>query len=172
MPVQDTLARVEADMTAGDLEMACRRLRGLVSSFPERLDLREQLARAYRLRENLVQAGRWGYLADEPNAEEIIAFEKATADPLRRMYALMWPAAPEDAATPAARRQLATVLDEARTRTGDRHLTYANLRSGGGRRSRRSATTDRLLTVVAVLLFGLFVVGVIDGISVLLSIAL
>ena len=48
MAVDDTLRRVEADLARGDLHMARQRLRGLVGSFPTRLDLRERLAEACR----------------------------------------------------------------------------------------------------------------------------
>lgn len=61
-------------------------------------------------------------------------------------------------------------MDDARTRTKDPYLTHANLRSRGRRRVRRITTAHRLLTVIAILLFGLFVIGVIDGIRLPLSI--
>ncbi len=54
-PVSDeeTLARVAGDLGSGHLSMARQRLRGLVGSHPQRLDLREQLAELYR-REGLL----------------------------------------------------------------------------------------------------------------------
>jgi hypothetical protein len=170
--VEITLSKVDADLAAGDLAMACRRLRGLVASFPDRLDLRERLAHIYRLRGDLTQAGRWSYLASERNAREIEAFEKSTIDPLQRMHVLMWPAEPEDATTPTARQRLAALLDDARARTRDTGLTYAELRSGMPSRARRAVVTDRILIAVVLLVLGPFLIGVIDGIRVLVSLVL
>jgi len=48
VPVEQTLARVEAELARGDTAMAKQRLRGLIGSYPHRLDLRERLARVYR----------------------------------------------------------------------------------------------------------------------------
>lgn len=88
------------------------------------------------------------------------------------MYALMWPAAPDDAAAPGARERLATLLNETRARTGDSRLTEEELRSGVGCRSRRTTIADRIFTVGAVLVLCLFVIGVIDEIRALLSLIL
>ncbi|MFF1508958.1 DUF6584 family protein [Streptomyces sp. NPDC058326] len=49
MPVPNTLARVDEDLTAGRVPMARQRLRGLISSYPQDLTLRRRLAEVYRL---------------------------------------------------------------------------------------------------------------------------
>ena len=56
---QETLMRVREDIAAGRLSLARQRLRGLVGSYPQRLDLREQLAELYRREGIPSQAGRW-----------------------------------------------------------------------------------------------------------------
>lgn len=50
--VEKTLLKVEADPAEGDTAKARQRLTSLVSAFPERLDVREHLARVCRLQED------------------------------------------------------------------------------------------------------------------------
>ena len=64
----ETLARVDELVASGDLAGARARLRDLVLSAPQRLDLLERLAALYRLEGNRAQAGRWGYLAEDRGA--------------------------------------------------------------------------------------------------------
>lgn len=73
---EETLARVAADLELGRLSMARQRLRGLVGSQPQRLDLREQLADLYRREGLLGQAGRWSYLSETVDPIELRAFER------------------------------------------------------------------------------------------------
>ncbi|MGN6243604.1 MAG: DUF6584 family protein [Motilibacteraceae bacterium] len=109
MPVERTLARVEEDLAAGRRLLARQRLRGLIGSMPQRLDVRERLAEVYRLDGDLQQAGRWSYLARERNPEEVAAFERAFRDPVRLMRALEWRGSEEDATDDVARERLREV---------------------------------------------------------------
>ncbi|MGB8650720.1 MAG: DUF6584 family protein [Mycobacteriales bacterium] len=101
MPIDETLAKIEEDFAAGRAALARQRLKGLVGSFPERLDLREQLAALYRHEGDLAQAGRWSFLADAPIREELEAFESVhKVDLSGAMRALKWPGG--EAAAPSA----------------------------------------------------------------------
>ncbi|MEU6392364.1 DUF6584 family protein [Streptomyces sp. NPDC046939] len=111
MPLQETLAQVDADLTAGRTPLARQRLRGLVSSFPHDLSLRRRLAEVYRLYGDAAEAGRWMYLEEDRAADETAAFEARYRPSGRRMTALAWRGREADAATFFAREQLAAVRD-------------------------------------------------------------
>jgi len=171
--VDKTLAKVEADLAAGDLVMACRRLQGLVGSFPHRLDLRERLAQVYRQRGDQVRAGRWSYLAEQRVPVEVAAFEKSARRPVQRMRALAWVTAPETASTAVARQRLADLLEVARINNRDQGLTYEELRSATSTTTDRATLTGRIFVamVITVLCVAcvLTLVGLLYGAWVVLS---
>ncbi|MER5490905.1 DUF6584 family protein [Streptomyces sp. NPDC002454] len=109
MPLRETLARVDADLTAGRIPIARQRLRGLVSSFPQDLALRRRLAGVYRLYGDAAEAGRWAYLEEDRAAGETAAFEARYGSPAWRMKALAWRGPETEAATAFAREQLVAV---------------------------------------------------------------
>ncbi|WP_418959758.1 DUF6584 family protein [Streptomyces tritici] len=109
MPLPETLARVDADLAAGRVPLARRRLRGLVSSYPYDLTLRRRLAEVYRLYGDAAEAGRWTYLEEDRDADETAAFEGRYASAGRRMQALAWRGPEALAATPFAEGQLVAV---------------------------------------------------------------
>lgn len=109
MPLSETLARVDADLTAGRVPLARQRLRGLVSSFPYDLTLRRRLAEVYRLYGDAAEAGRWMYLEEDRDAEETAAFEARYGSPAWRMKALAWRGPEALAATAFAERELVAV---------------------------------------------------------------
>lgn len=109
MPLNETLARVDADLAAGRIPAARQRLRGLVSSFPHDLTLRLRLAEAYRLYGESAEAGRWTYLDRNRDAAETAAFEAKYHSVQRRMRALAWQGPESLAHTDFAREQLAAV---------------------------------------------------------------
>ncbi len=78
MSVEKTLQRVDGDLAAGNAALARQRLTSLIVAFPESLEVREQLAHVCRLQGDVLQAGRWSYLADERVADEIEKFEQTT----------------------------------------------------------------------------------------------
>ncbi|NHC13876.1 DUF6584 family protein [Motilibacter deserti] len=162
MPVDRTLARVDADLAAGDARMATQRLRGLVASYPWRMDVRERLAAAYRMTGDAAQAGRWGYLPGVATPEELQAFAHATPDPLNRMRALRWAAA-EDSAEPDVRARLRRLRDEAEA-TYERELRYEALPATLAEPYESNKWLDRLVVaaIVATILF--FVLGVANGV--------
>ena len=118
MAVDDTLARARADLDAGRPELARQRLRGLVGTYPARLDVREALAETYRRTGDAVQAGRYTYLSEGRDPVEVAAFESAYPDPFARMRALGWRGPEEDAPTGAARERLRALRAEAEAVAG------------------------------------------------------
>ncbi|SCD83364.1 hypothetical protein GA0115239_109418 [Streptomyces sp. BpilaLS-43] len=108
VPLRETLARVDADLAAGRIPVARQRLRGLVSSFPHDLALR-RLAEVYRLYGDAAETGRWMYLEEDRNADEIAAFEARYGSPGWRMKALAWQGPEAEAATSFAEGQLVAV---------------------------------------------------------------
>ncbi|MFF8997809.1 DUF6584 family protein [Streptomyces achromogenes] len=109
MPLSETLARVDADLTAGRVPLARQRLRGLVSSFPHDLTLRRRLAEVYRLYGDAAEAGRWMYLEEDRDAGETAAFEARYGSPAWRMKALAWRGPESLAATAFAEHRLVAV---------------------------------------------------------------
>ncbi|MFF4324564.1 DUF6584 family protein [Streptomyces sp. NPDC001568] len=109
MPLNETLARVDADLAAGRVPVARQRLRGLISSFPHDLALRRRLAEVYRLFGDAAEAGRWMYLEEDRNADETAAFEARYGSPGWRMKALAWHGPEAKAATAFAKGQLVAV---------------------------------------------------------------
>jgi len=117
VPADQTLARARAELAAGETGRARQRLRGLSSTYPARLDVRLELAAAYRVEGDVAQAGRWSYLSPERDADEVSAFLAATTDPVSRMRAMRW-SGPEDAAGPWARDRLVELRTAAEAHTG------------------------------------------------------
>ncbi len=117
MPVELTLRKAAEELRRGDLAsvlLARQRVAGLVGSFPHRLDLRERLAEVYRVLGQPAQAGRWTYLSDDRDLDEVLAFERAYHRAEARLGALSWQGSPEDAPTETARTRLAALREEAR----------------------------------------------------------
>jgi predicted Zn-dependent protease len=108
----DVLARVRADLAAGHTHLAIQRLRTLLATLPEDLEVRSLLANVYRQTGNLVEAGRWGFLTDDVRQDELAAYEKANSDPWQRLRLLHF--AGDPAALPdAAEERLAQLAEEA-----------------------------------------------------------
>lgn len=119
MSVEETLRRVEADLARGDAAMARQRLRGLVGSFPHRLDVRARLAQVYRDLGDQAQAGRWSYLAPNRVEQEQAAFKARYAnDSLRIMAVLAWRGSEDDAPTDEARERLRALRAAAEHKAG------------------------------------------------------
>ena len=105
-------------MAAGRTDLAKQRVRGLINSYPTRLEVRERLAVIHRAEGDLAQAGRWNYLAENRVDAEDRAFEKAYRDPFARMRALAW-RGPETAAGESAAVRLRHVREEAQAKAGE-----------------------------------------------------
>ncbi|WP_411079138.1 DUF6584 family protein [Streptomyces sp. cmx-18-6] len=167
MALNDTLARVDADLAAGRVPVARQRLRGLVSSYPHEPAPRRRLAEVYRLYDDAAEAGRWMYLEEDRSPEETAAFEERYADPVRRMRAVAWLGKESDAATPLAAARLAAVRETASDALG-RPVTWDGLaevrgeaREGGcGRLTGALAGVGCLLLSLAFL--GVWVYGLVS----------
>jgi hypothetical protein len=92
----DVLARVRADLAAGHTHMAIQRLRTLLATLPDDVEVRAVLASVYRQTGNLVEAGRWGFLTTDVRPTELSAFAKANPDPWQRLRLLQFSGDPID----------------------------------------------------------------------------
>lgn len=162
MTVERTLARAAADVAAGDVRLARRRLRDLVAAFPTDLRVRDALAGAYRLEGDVPQAGRWSYLADERDEAETEAFRRRyDDDPVQLMRALAWRGSEDDAPTPTARARLAEVRADAERATGVRQ-TWENPRVPDPPSSWGERIGCTLLALVGVGVVVLVLAGIVD----------
>jgi hypothetical protein len=82
------LKRVRADIRRGDLGRARERLHGLLSSYPENLDLRKRLGEVYWSLQMPAMAGRYWYLVKDKDERMLKAcrmFEKTCKQDAARM---------------------------------------------------------------------------------------
>lgn len=105
MAKQDVLARVKVDLACGRTHLARQRLRTLLATDPDDLEVRELLADVHRHAGNLVEAGRWAYFSAQLRPAELIAFERAHPSPWLRLRLLRFTGDEADL-TPAARERL------------------------------------------------------------------
>ncbi|MFC7371404.1 DUF6584 family protein [Fictibacillus iocasae] len=70
------LKRVEEDIAAGDLGKARDRLHGLLSTYPDNLEIRKKLGDVYHQLQDPAMAGRYWYLEKEKTPEMQAACEK------------------------------------------------------------------------------------------------
>jgi hypothetical protein len=78
-PMKPDLKKVRVDIRRGDLGQARERLHGLLSSYPDNLDLRKRLGEVYWSLQMPAMAGRYWYLVekkDERMVKSCQAFEK------------------------------------------------------------------------------------------------
>ncbi|MGW7473037.1 DUF6584 family protein [Streptomyces cyaneofuscatus] len=164
MALNDTLARVDADLAAGRIPVARQRLRGLVSSYPHEPAPRRRLAEVYRLYGNPAEAGRWMYLEEDRSPEETAAFEERYANAVRRMRAMAWRGTESDAPTPFAAGQL-TAVREAASEIVGRPVTWDGLVEVKGDARQISPLTDALTGIGCLLLtiafLGIWVYGLV-----------
>ncbi|MFC8283030.1 DUF6584 family protein [Streptomyces cyaneofuscatus] len=165
MALNDTLARVDADLAAGRIPVARQRLRGLVSSYPHEPAPRRRLAEVYRLYGDPAEAGRWMYLEEDRSPEETAAFDERYANAVRRMRAMAWRGTESDAPTPFAAGQLAAVREAASEIVG-RPVTWDGLVEVKGDARQISPLTDALTGIGCLLLtiafLGIWVYGLVS----------
>ncbi|MEW2276527.1 DUF6584 family protein [Streptomyces cyaneofuscatus] len=165
MALNDTLARVDADLAAGRIPVARQRLRGLVSSYPHEPAPRRRLAEVYRLYGDPAEAGRWMYLEEDRSPEETAAFEERYANAVRRMRAMAWRGTESDAPTPCPARQL-TAVREAASEIVGRPVTWDGLVEVKGDARQISPLTDALTGIGCLLLtiafLGIWVYGLVS----------
>jgi hypothetical protein len=76
MPLRQSLENVHNDVKNGDLGKARDRLHGLISSFPDNLELRKQLGNIYWQLQLPEMAGRYWYLEEEKDERMIKACQR------------------------------------------------------------------------------------------------
>lgn len=113
MAKADVLAQVKRDLAAGQTYLATQRLRTLVATHPDDLDIYRLLASVYRQTGNLAEAGRWGFLTDEVRPAELAAFARVHANPWSRLRLLRWNGDPAALPGDAVRERLAVLVEEA-----------------------------------------------------------
>lgn len=143
MAKADVLARVRADLAAGHTHMAIQRLRTLLATLPDDVEVRALLAAVYRQTGNAVEAGRWGFLTEEARPAELLAYAKANPDPWQRLRLLHFAGDPAGLPEVAAQR-LVDLAEEAQ-RSGPPTQWAGSYRAPS--RS-RSATWPCLFTAV------------------------
>jgi hypothetical protein len=131
----DVLARVKVDLALGRTHLARQRLRTLLATDPDDLEVRDLLADVYRQTGNLVEAGRWAYLSEQLRDEEAAAFERAHPTPWLRLRLLRFTGDPHD--LPATARERLRLLTEQAERLGPpqpwNHVAEAAPAGRGGR---------------------------------------
>lgn len=168
MAENETQHRIAEDLAAGNVAMARQRLRGLVGSYPDRQDLRLQLADLYRQEGHAGQAGRWSFLADDADPQELAAFARDYPDPVLRMRVVGW-RSPESDATPVVAARLAQLRQEAERAEG-RSLSWEHSGDTGFEQSRwekvvEVAAVGALMVVLALMAIG-GVAFVIQGVKI------
>ena len=118
MSLEQTLARIEAEIAAGDLGSARDRLHGLLVTFPDRLDLRERLGDVYWRLQQPAMAGRYWYLHEQSSPERAAAIERFARafgnDPLQMLCALKFRGTLESIKDTLAQQKLLELRDRAK----------------------------------------------------------
>lgn len=117
MPRETTLAKVDAEIAAGHLGRARDRLLGLLSTFPDDLELRHRLGSLYWKLQDPSMAGKYWYLEAASSAEQQTAraaFEQRHGGhPARILEALKIRGKACTLATDYSRSALTRLLDQA-----------------------------------------------------------
>jgi hypothetical protein len=113
MAKDGVLARVDLDLARGHTYLALQRLASLTAAYPNDMELRACRAGVNRRIGNLVEAGRWGYLTEDVDVAEIVAFERAFPCAWARVSALRLGADPTKAVGSEARQRLSDLIREA-----------------------------------------------------------
>jgi hypothetical protein len=159
----DVLARVKSDLAQGHTHTAIQRLRTLLAVDPDDLEVHRLLADVYRQTGNLVEAGRWSFLAEHPRPDELTAFERAHPDPWLRLRLIRWNGDPVLLPNAAARWRLSALRDAAdRAGPPDRWNRRDNVAQS------RGTTVPCLFVAVALVVLGsLAAIGVLRAIGML-----
>ena len=107
---QDVLARVEQDIERGHTHLALQRLAALAAEHPEDLQIRAVQGLVNHRVGNFAEAGRWGFLTEELDPDDLAAFERAFKHPWDRLRALKLRYDPSSVLGPLARQRLAELV--------------------------------------------------------------
>ena len=143
---------MKRDLAAGQTYLATQRLRTLVATQPDDLEIYRLLSSVYRQTGNLAEAGRWGFLTDEVRPAELEAFARVHANPWSRLRLLRWSGDPAALPDDTVRERLAILVEEAEA-SGPPEIWAGSYQAP--RKSRGSAIpclfTAVALTIVAAL---------------------
>ena len=101
------------DLAAGRTYPATQRLRTLLASYPDDLEIYRLLAAVYRQTGNFAEAGRWAFLTEDVRPEELTAFVHANPDPWARLRLIRWQGDPAELANDEIRERLGALVEEA-----------------------------------------------------------
>jgi len=104
---------VRQDLAAGRTYPATQRLRTLLASYPDDLDIYRLLAAVYRQTGNFAEAGRWAFLTEDLRTEELTAFIHANPDPWARLRLIRWQGDPAELPSDEVRERLGALVEEA-----------------------------------------------------------
>lgn len=168
MSIETTLARVEREISGGDLGKARDRLHGLIATYPNELSLRHRLGSIYMQLQDPTLAGRYWYLAEDKTDAVMDAcdtFERAfRSDPLLMLNAIRFRGDVESLTDTFAQSQLRELQSAV-------HKIYAiryEFTEKGAGRFQREPTVVRFSLIsagcftVAVILATVFVVGLVS----------
>jgi hypothetical protein len=110
---EDVLARVDSDLRRGHVQPAMQRLASLTAADPDDLEVRARRAALNRQVGNRVEAGRWGFLTEDVQGFEIVAFERAFPTAWERLRTLKLRTDPVGRLGPVARERLAHLVEQA-----------------------------------------------------------
>ncbi len=126
MAKQETLKKVEYDITNGNLGKARDRLHGLINTYPNDLKLREKLGAIYWQLKQPAMAGRYWYLIDAKTPEmkaAQAAFQNAFGNnPLLMLQAIKFRGAMKAIAGTPAEAKLQALLERAKKTYRDETL--------------------------------------------------
>lgn len=134
MPLAQTLERVQEDVRMRDYGKAIARLHGLLGSYPDNLDLREQLGEVYWHLQMPAMAGRYWYFVESKD-ERMQAACKRFEDEFRNDPFHMLSALKFKGSTEAIKGTYAgQVLDDLERRASQKHPWYEGFRKKGSKK--------------------------------------
>ncbi|MBN1316651.1 MAG: hypothetical protein JXA42_14330 [Anaerolineales bacterium] len=168
MAKEETLTRIEQEITTGDLGKARDRLHGLITAFPDDLSLRRQLGDIYDRLQFPSMAGRYWYLEEKKTPDMLAAcnlFEQTCGnDPLQILRSIKFKGDPDEIENEFAAKRLQSLQKRASAEYG---FTVDFSRPGAEkyqptRKNRFVSALSKLGCLVVVLAaLALLVVGVI-----------
>ncbi len=180
MTLERTLESIEANINAGDLGKARDRLHGLLSSYPDNLELRKRLGAVYWRLQMPEMAGRYWYLEEAKDLDMTAACRRFEVqfgnDPAYLLFALKFRGEVE-AIKDTFAGQLLLDLDK---RARRKHSWYEDYRKRGAGKYRqykyeagKHKTRDLIIKwgciTAAVLMVLVFLAGLIEGIGSLIG---
>jgi len=172
MSKEQTIKAIQSDIDQGNLGRARDRLHGLISSYPNDLELRVQLADIYSRLQHPAMAGRYWYL-EENKTEKMIAavteFERSCGkDPLQILLALKFQGSLDAINYPFAKERLLSIQQECK----DKYLNYPEFGLKGAakwKQTIRAKAASALIPKIFITILILFVILAFIGLFTVVS---